>query len=72
MTVLLGSDRLLESGLVAGQRVGVVSNPASVDRHLRHTADRIAGCTDVVLAALFGPSTPWRTAFARRPATACA
>ena len=55
MSVLLGSDRLLDSGLLAGQRIGVVSNPASVDHHLRHTADRVAGRTDVALGALFGP-----------------
>ncbi len=55
MTVLLGSDRLLESGLLAGHRIGLVCNPASVDHQLQHTADRVARRTDVMLAALFGP-----------------
>ena len=30
MGVILGSDRLLESSLLEGHRVGLVSNPASV------------------------------------------
>ncbi len=55
MTVLLGSDRLLESGLLAGHRIGLVCNPASVDHQLQHTADRVARRTDGMLAALFGP-----------------
>ena len=55
MGVILGSDRLLESSLLDGHRVGLVCNPASVDRHLHHTADRLASRHDVTLAALFGP-----------------
>src|SRR5512142_1278865 len=55
MTVLLGSDRLFESGLLRGRRIGVVSNPASIDRDLQHTADRVAALDEVTLAALFGP-----------------
>lgn len=53
--VTLGSDRLLASGLLTGLRVGVVSNPASVDGAFRHIVDRIAAQPGVVLAALFGP-----------------
>lgn len=53
--VTLGSDRLLASGLLTGLRVGVVSNPASVDGAFRHIVDRIAAQPGVMLAALFGP-----------------
>ena len=64
MGVILGSDRLLESSLLEGHRVGLVSNPASVVHAgaaalvvngLYHTADRLASRHDVTLAALFGP-----------------
>src|SRR5512142_1649599 len=55
MSVLLGSDNLLQSKLLTGRRVGLVSNPASVDRNLQHTADRLAAANDLTLAALFGP-----------------
>ncbi len=51
----LGIDRLLDSPSIAGKRVGLLSNPASVDAHLQHTADRLAARADVTLAALFGP-----------------
>ena len=55
MAVTLGSERLLASGALAGRRVGVVANPASVDHAFRHVADRIAAQPGVTLAALFGP-----------------
>ena len=55
MSVTLGSERLLASGMLAGRRVGVVSNPASVDAAFGHIVDRIAVQPDVTLAALFGP-----------------
>ena len=44
-TVRAGIERLLDDdrGLVAGSRVALVSNPASVDRSLRHSADRPPG-----------------------------
>ena len=51
----LGSERLLASGRLDGRRVGVVSNPASVDGAFRHVVDRIAARPGVTLAALFGP-----------------
>jgi uncharacterized protein YbbC (DUF1343 family) len=59
----LGIDGLLDHdrGLVAGRRVGVVSNPASVDAAYRHTADRLADDPDVHLAALFGPQHGFRS-----------
>ena len=57
MSVRLGLERLLDGPdrkLIEGQRVGLVCNPASVDRALVHAADRlIAG--DWTLTALFGP-----------------
>ena len=55
MAVTLGSERLLSSGMLTGWRVGVVSNPASVDGAFRHVVDRVAEQPGVVLAALFGP-----------------
>jgi uncharacterized protein YbbC (DUF1343 family) len=55
MPVLLGSDRLLDSGRLRGLRVGLVSNPASVDAEFRHLADRLSDQPDVTLGALFGP-----------------
>ena len=55
MAATLGSERLLASGALAGRRVGLVSNPASVDGGFRHIVDRIAAQPGVTLAALFGP-----------------
>ena len=55
MAVTLGFERLLASGMLAGRRVGVVSNPASVDGAFRHVVDRIAAEPGVTLAAVFGP-----------------
>ncbi|HET7697963.1 MAG TPA: DUF1343 domain-containing protein [Vicinamibacterales bacterium] len=57
MSVRLGLERLLEGPdrtLIEGRRIGLVCNPASVDRALVHAADRLVsgGCT---LTALFGP-----------------
>jgi uncharacterized protein YbbC (DUF1343 family) len=55
--VALGIDRLLDTdhSLVAGRRVGVVCNPASIDSAFRHTVDRLVEDPDVTVAALFGP-----------------
>jgi uncharacterized protein YbbC (DUF1343 family) len=60
MPVELGSDRLLASGRLEGRRVGVVSNPASVDRAFEHIADRVAVLPGVTLVALFGPQHGFR------------
>ncbi|OFV91272.1 MAG: hypothetical protein A3G76_06815 [Acidobacteria bacterium RIFCSPLOWO2_12_FULL_65_11] len=60
MRVTLGSDRLLDSGVLAGRRVGVVCNPASVDAELRHVADRLTA-SGAHLAALFGPQHGFRS-----------
>jgi uncharacterized protein YbbC (DUF1343 family) len=55
--VLLGRDH----GLVAGRRLGLVSNPASVDAAFCHTADRLARHPDLRLTALFGPQHGFRS-----------
>ena len=62
-TARLGIDVLLDRDrrLVAGRRVGLVSNPASVDGALRHSADRLTDDPDVELAALFGPQHGFRS-----------
>ena len=58
-----GIDRLLtvDRRLIAGRRVGLVCNPASVDASLAHTADRLLEDPDVTLAALFGPQHGFRS-----------
>jgi uncharacterized protein YbbC (DUF1343 family) len=62
-TIRLGIDTLLDRdrSLVAGRRVGVVSNPASIDQSFRHTADRIAADPDIEMTALFGPQHGFRS-----------
>src|SRR5260221_1329657 len=57
----LGSERLLDSGRLDGARVGIVCNPASVDRNLRHIADRLAAHPRARLAAIFGPQHGFRS-----------
>jgi uncharacterized protein YbbC (DUF1343 family) len=61
MTLALGSERLLASDRLAGRRVGIVCNPASVDHDLRHIADRLAGHPGTRLAAIFGPQHGFRS-----------
>jgi len=61
MSVTLVSDRLLASGRLDGVRVGVVCNPASVDREFRHIADRLAGHRAARLSAIFGPQHGFRS-----------
>ena len=58
-----GLTRLLEQdrGLIAGRRIGLVANPASVDASFVHAADRLASATDVTVAALFGPQHGFRS-----------
>jgi uncharacterized protein YbbC (DUF1343 family) len=62
-SVGLGIDRLLDldRSLVAGRRIGLVCNPASVDGALRHTADRLVGDPEVTVGALFGPQHGFRS-----------
>ena len=59
--VTLGSERLLASPRLDGKRVGVVCNPASVDRDLRHIADHLAAGPKATLAAIFGPQHGFRS-----------
>jgi uncharacterized protein YbbC (DUF1343 family) len=57
MSVRLGLERLIDGPdrkLIEGQRVGLVCNPASVDRSLVHAADRLSS-GEWRLTALFGP-----------------
>jgi uncharacterized protein YbbC (DUF1343 family) len=61
MSVCLGSERLLASSRLDGARVGIVCNPASVDRTLRHVADRLATHPTARLAAIFGPQHGFRS-----------
>src|SRR3954469_5213386 len=62
-TISLGIDRLLDADrrLVAGRRVGVVCNPASIDSQFRHTADRLVEDPDVTVSAIFGPQHGFRS-----------
>jgi uncharacterized protein YbbC (DUF1343 family) len=59
--VRLGSDVLISSGRLRGQRVGVVCNHASVDRGFLHVVDRLAAADGVTLAAIFGPQHGFRS-----------
>jgi uncharacterized protein YbbC (DUF1343 family) len=61
--VVPGIDRLLTTDrkLIAGKRVGVVCNPASVDASFAHTADRLVQDHDVDLVAIFGPQHGFRS-----------
>jgi uncharacterized protein YbbC (DUF1343 family) len=61
MSLILGSERLLASDRLAGRRVGVVCNPASVDHDLRHIADRLAIHEGTRLTAIFGPQHGFRS-----------
>jgi uncharacterized protein YbbC (DUF1343 family) len=61
MPVRLGSDVLLRSGRLAGKRVGVVCNHASLDRGFLHIVDRLAAANDLTLAAIFGPQHGFRS-----------
>lgn len=61
MRISLGSERLLASNALAGKRVGVVCNPASIDHGFGHIADRIAALPDVTLATIFGPQHGFRS-----------
>ncbi|MGH9314806.1 MAG: exo-beta-N-acetylmuramidase NamZ family protein [Vicinamibacterales bacterium] len=61
--VTIGLERLLDRirrGAVRG-RVGLVSNPASVDAALNPAADRLANAPGITLAALFGPQHGYRS-----------
>lgn len=55
--VILGIEKLRgeRADLLKGQKVGLVSNQASVDHELNHSADILRGLDDVKLTTLFGP-----------------
>jgi uncharacterized protein YbbC (DUF1343 family) len=61
MPFALGTDRLLASGRLAGRRIGIVCNPASIDREIRHITARIAGVAGARLTAIFGPQHGFRS-----------
>jgi len=60
MRVQLGCERLLASGDLKNQRIGVVSNPASIDAEFRHSVRLFATGPGVTLAAIFGPQHGYR------------
>jgi uncharacterized protein YbbC (DUF1343 family) len=53
--MLLGSERLVATKRLNGLRVGVLANPASIDRDFGHIVVRLGASTDYRLAAIFGP-----------------
>jgi uncharacterized protein YbbC (DUF1343 family) len=55
-----GSERLVECGTLKHQRVGLVSNPASVGANLEHIVRMMSADPDVRLTALFGPQHGYR------------
>ena len=61
MAVTLGLERLVAERRLAGQRVGLVCNPASTDRQLRHATDLLATDSGATIAALFGPQHGFRS-----------
>jgi uncharacterized protein YbbC (DUF1343 family) len=59
--VRLGTDVLLGSPRLRGQRVGIVCNHASLDHGFAHIVDRLAAADGVTLAAIFGPQHGFRS-----------
>jgi uncharacterized protein YbbC (DUF1343 family) len=55
--VLLGNEVLALDGfkMLAGKRVGLITNPSGVNRKLESTLDVLRAAKDVKLVALFGP-----------------
>lgn len=49
-----------QRGLVAGRKVGIVTNPTGVMPDLQHEVDILAGLHDVDLVAVFGPEHGFR------------
>lgn len=54
---MTGVDQLVADGFaeLQGRRIGLVTHPAAVDRHLRSSADLLRSAPGVKLEALFGP-----------------
>ena len=61
MALTLGSTRLLTSGRLRGRRVGIVSNPASIDASYTHFVDALMASPDVTVGAVFGPQHGFRS-----------
>jgi uncharacterized protein YbbC (DUF1343 family) len=61
MAVVPGIQTLIDSGALDGRRVGLVSNPASLDARFRHAADLLAARDRITLVALFGPQHGYRS-----------
>ena len=61
MRITLGSERLLASSLLDGQRLGIICNPASVDHQFVHIVDRLAAHPRARLSAIFGPQHGFRS-----------
>lgn len=61
--VVVGLERLLAEELdrIAGKHIGLIVNPTSVNRELRHAVDLLHGHPDVDLAVLFGPEHGFRS-----------
>ena len=61
--VRVGIEQLLSAdrGLLAGRRVALVSNPASIDSAFRHSADVLLEDPEVQVVALFGPQHGFRS-----------
>lgn len=55
--VITGLERVMtdRAEVLAGKRIGLIANPTTVDRHLRHGVDLLAVHPKVSLRALFGP-----------------
>lgn len=55
--VVTGLERLFGGAIdvIAGKTVGLIANPTTVDRELRHGIDLLHAHDDVELAVLFGP-----------------
>jgi len=59
--VTLGLTRLLDAGTLRGRRIGLVSNPASIDPTLRHIVDLMLADRRLDVVALFGPQHGFRS-----------
>ena len=59
--IRLGSEILIDSRRLKGSRVGIVCNPASVNRRLSHIVDELSRDSDVLLGAIFGPQHGFRS-----------
>jgi len=59
--IRLGSDVLFASNRLAGARIGIVCNHASINGDFTHVIDRAATADGVTLAAIFGPQHGFRS-----------